>query len=258
MKKASNFENHRACPWWAGTLLLLTVHLHGATPADIAQGKAIYGTQCAPCHGMTGEGGYGAPLNRVKLVHAPDNTALFRTIKFGITGTNMPGFGLLPDAEIEEVAQYVRTLGAIETATVPGDGKRGKLLFESKGGCSACHIIEGKGNGFGPELTDVGVRRSVPYLQTKLNTPGASVTENYWTVEIRKPGGETLRALWVNEDSFSLQVRDQAGQIRSFRKEDLASYQRLDKISLMPSFSQVLTKSEIDDVVSYLALRGAR
>ncbi len=241
-----------------GAFLLLVSSLNAATPNGIAQGKSLYQAQCAPCHGMTGEGGYGPTLNRVRLLHAPDHATLFRVVKGGIPGTNMPGFGLLPDAEIEEVAQYVRTLGTVEKTALPGDARNGELVFESKGGCTGCHIVEGRGNGFGPELTEVGARRNVAYLRTKLLDPGTSIAENYWTVQVVKRNGETLNGLWVNEDSFTLQLRDASGRIHSFRKGDLKESKRLDHTSLMPSYSQTLTKSEIEDVVSYLAERGAQ
>lgn len=225
--------------------------------ADIAQGKLLYQAQCAPCHGMTGEGGYGAPLNRVRLLHAPDNKTMFRVVKGGIAGSNMPGFGLLPDREIEQVVQYVRTLGTVQHTALPGDAKNGKIVFESKGGCTGCHIVDGRGDGFGPELSEVGARRSADYLRAKLVTPGASVSENYWTIRIVTKAGEELRGLWINEDSFTIQMRDLSGRIRSFRKSDLTESNRLENTSLMPSYSKTLSESEIKDVVSYLAERGA-
>src|SRR4029077_14281027 len=50
------------------------------TAEDIEAGARIYRTQCAYCHGPQGEGGRGAVLARPRLMHAPDDTALFNVI----------------------------------------------------------------------------------------------------------------------------------------------------------------------------------
>src|SRR5260370_28034778 len=61
------------------------------TPEDLAAGERIYRIQCAYCHGAHGEGGRGATLARPRLVHAPDDDAMFQAIARGIPDTEMPG-----------------------------------------------------------------------------------------------------------------------------------------------------------------------
>ena len=69
---------------------------------------------------------------------------------------------------------------------------------------------------------------------------------------VTKQGGE-VRGIRVNEDTFSIQVRDQAGKFYSLRKADLELLEKQTGKSLMPSVSARLTPAELTDLVAYLA-----
>ena len=57
----------------------------------------------------------------------------------------------------------------------------------------------------------------------------------------------------VNEDSFSIQIRDNAGRYYSFWKEELAQIDKQRGKSPMPSYKGTLSDDELTDVVAYLA-----
>jgi len=73
------------------------------------------------------------------------------------------------------------------------------------------------------------------------------------TVRLKTRHGREIKELRVNEDSFTIQVRDGAGRFESFEKKDLASVEHLPAESLMPSYKGRLPADEIDDLVAYLA-----
>jgi len=219
---------------------------------DLARGKKLYDGFCSLCHGQTGTGGKGPNLARPILPRAADEEQLVAVIREGIRGTEMPGFWQLTEREAKQLAGYVRSLGRIEPEKLTGDAARGKALYASKG-CAGCHIVQGAGTGLGPELSEIGVRRSAAYLREAIVNPGASVPEGFLMVSVAS-GGRTVRGVRVNEDSFSIQVRDAAGKYHSFRKSD-AKIDRDAKSSLMPAYR--LSPSELEDLVAYLAgLRG--
>src|SRR5262249_47520244 len=114
-------------------------------PDDLALGKKIFNGQCALCHGIEATGGRGPALNLPKLQRATTDDAMFKIIKEGIEGSEMPGAWQLTDREIRLVASYVRSLGRIEPVSLSGNASRGKEIFETKGNCSACHIVFGQG-----------------------------------------------------------------------------------------------------------------
>jgi putative heme-binding domain-containing protein len=174
----------------------------------------------------------------------------------------------LNDRDLVQVAAYVRSLGNVAPEVLPGDAARGRGLFEGKGACTACHIVRGEGSGLGPDLTDVGARRGGAHLRESLLDPGASRPERvvfgkprsfatYLVVEALTQDGREITGQRVNEDSFTIQLREADGTFHSLRKADLASFDKPPDRSPMPTYRDTLTPAEIDDLVAWLAsLRG--
>ncbi len=207
-----------------------------ATPADLENGQQLFMGQCARCHGPKGEGGRGAVLALPKLRHAPDDEALFHVIQEGIKGTEMPAGYAVDTLETWQLAAYVRTLGRVAPETVPGDAKRGEELYRSKGHCSQCHIIGGQGGSLGPELTEIGSRRSAAHLRAAVLNPESTLPEGFLEVRLATKDGRHITGVRLNEDTFSIQVIDLNGGIHSFFKEDLNELRRDTGKSPMPSF----------------------
>src|SRR5204862_4742915 len=137
----------------------------------------IFESQCALCHGQDGKGGRGPSLANPRLKKAPDEDALRVVIKNGIAGTEMPGAWQLHPREVESVAAYVRSLGTVAIEALPGNTDRGAELYRATG-CASCHVVEGQGSGFGPELSEIGARRSAAYLREALVKPAAAAPDN--------------------------------------------------------------------------------
>lgn len=236
-----------------GVVLFLTSIMYGQP--DVAAGRKIYESQCALCHGQNGTGGRGPSLTRPKLSHAPDDESLRRVISNGIP-PEMPGAWQLHDREISNVAAYVRSLGTIAPEPLTGDPMRGEALYRSKG-CAGCHIVRGAGEGYGPELSDIGARRNAAYLRQTLLEPAKSIPEGFLMLEAVTASGQHVRGVRANEDTFSVQIRDAGGRYHSFRKSELKELRKLKGQTPMPSFRDALAGSELEDIVAYLAgLRG--
>jgi len=129
-----------------------------------AQGKAAFGNNCAPCHGVGATGAKGYPnLNDDDWLWGGTVTAIQETIAYGIRSgdakahqSTMPGFGkngILKQGEVVAVANYLRSLSGLPAR--PGvDLAAGKAIFADS--CSSCHGDDAKGNQDlgAPNLTD--------------------------------------------------------------------------------------------------------
>jgi cytochrome c oxidase cbb3-type subunit III len=226
------------------------------TPQDLARAKQLFEAQCSPCHGIQGTGGKGANLARPTLKHAADDTALFSVIQNGIDDTGMPGAWQMTDREIWLVIAHVRSLGRVAVEKLPGDPAKGKALFEAHG-CSGCHMLKGSGGSLGPELDEVGARRSAQRLRQCLLDPGSALPDGFVMVHAVLNDGSTLEGIRVNEDSFTIQLRDLANHFHSLRKQQLRALDYKTNATPMPSFRDKLSPIELDNLVAYLAgLRG--
>lgn len=240
----------------------------GQSAADVEQGRTLFQGMCVTCHGFEGAGGEAPSLNRAKLDRAPDDDALRAVIGIGIPDRGMPRVRRLSDNELGQLVTYVRSLGRTAPARVEGNAQRGKELYQQQG-CASCHIVEGQGGSFGPVLTNIGVLRGLPYLREALVDPASVLPRStlgmliggqaeYLPVRIVTSEGREVRGVRVNEDSFTIQVRDSGNRFHSFRKADVKQLDKLTGQSLMPSVKGRLADSELTDLLAYLSsLRGA-
>jgi len=154
--------------------------------------------------------------------------------------------------EIAGVAAFVRTLANVPPEVLPGDPARGKAIY-ARSGCSACHILAGEGSGYGPELTEVGARRGSLRLRETLQNPAKTIPEDFLLVEAATNSGQTIRGIRINEDSFTIQLKDQQRRIYSFRKSDLRDLKKLRGETPMPAYGATLSTAELDDLINFLA-----
>ena len=246
-------------------LLLLGVTLQGlpgraqentaaktlANKPDVAAGQAIFEGHCSKCHGLDGGGGRGPNLRRPKLVHAADDQALKSIIENGLQ-PEMPDSWYLNKQDIVNVAAFVRSLGNVPQEVLPGDPGRGKAVY-GRSGCTACHILAGEGTGYGPDLTDIGARRGASRLRETLQNPGKTIPEGFLLVEATDAPGKKIRGIRLNEDTFSIQLKDDNGQFHSFRKSELQQLKKLRGETPMPAYESILSPAELDDLVAFLA-----
>jgi cytochrome c1 len=59
----------------------------------------------------------------------------------------------------------------------------------------------------------------------------------------------------VNEDSFTIQLRDYEDRFHSLRKNELKDLKKEFGVSTMPSY-KTLAAAELDDLIAYLASLG--
>lgn len=222
-------------------------------PTD--EGSVLFQSQCGSCHGPLGNGGKGANLAQPQLRRATDDEALQNIIRRGIAGTEMPSSFLTP-SQVSRVAAYVKTLGLVEPEEIPGDARRGAQAYAALD-CRACHAVGGDGGIIGPVLDDIGARRSAAYLREALLTPESSVPSGFLQLRVVTRDGRALTGIRVNEDGFSVQLRDLSGGLHSFWKDELQTLDKQWQRSPMVSYEARLTPAQLDDVVAYLvSLKG--
>jgi putative heme-binding domain-containing protein len=222
-------------------------------PAAIAAGEKAFQARCAFCHGTDAAGtGRGSNLTAGRWAHGGKDAELFKTIREGVTGTQMPPHDL-PENAIWELVSFIRSLGGSGAqAPVPGNPARGEQLFFGKGGCSRCHMIRGRGAPIGPELSAIGAERSAKAIRLSLVEPDREIAEGFAGIELFLRGGERLTGAVRNEDSFSIQVVDLRGRYASLDKTRIVTVKRLER-SLMPaSAAGGLAPDELQDLLAFL------
>ena len=235
----------------------------------VGDGKQLFGALCENCHGVNGTGDEAPALNRPTLTYATDDAALRRIIGDGLPERGMPRVRRMTDDEIAVLATYVRSLGRTPPVKVAGNAEKGRAVYQRLA-CATCHVINGQGGVLGPELTKIGERRAPNFLRQSVLEPGSVLSKGvlgilmngfteYLPVSVIERNGREVRGIRINEDSFTIQMRDADGRFYSFRKLDVERVDKQAGRSLMPSYKDRLNAGDTDDLVAYLySLGGAK
>jgi putative heme-binding domain-containing protein len=133
----------------------------------------------------------------------------------------------------------------------------GKTIFEGKGHCTRCHSVANRGGSLGPDLTEIGLKRTPESLKLSILDPNAEIFREFLTVVITTKDRQRIDGITLNEDDVSIQLRDPEGNPRSFLKSNLQDIHREER-SLMPSYASKLSAAEVEELVRYLrSLKGS-
>ncbi|HEY7789776.1 MAG TPA: c-type cytochrome [Vicinamibacterales bacterium] len=175
-------------------------------------GRTIYHDHCASCHGTSGRGDGPAAaflnphprdfttgnyeIRSTESGSVPTEDDLITSVTHGLPGSSMPAWkGLLTDAQIRAVVDYVKTLSSRFADTQPPVVNIGKAVPTSpesvargaavykKLQCTACHGTDGRGTG--AIARDLKDDTGHPLNSTDLTEP--------WTFE----GGATARDVYL-------------------------------------------------------------
>src|ERR1700757_2729069 len=109
-------------------------------PNEVVDFNALYGQNCAGCHGVDGKGGAAFALANPVFLAIADDTVIRRIASNGVTGTPMPAFaqsagGMLTEKQIDAIVSGIRSWAEPNAvgnqtlppyaAPVPGDPQRG-------------------------------------------------------------------------------------------------------------------------------------
>jgi len=121
--------------------------------AAMKMGVRLFANNCAVCHGADGGGNYGFPnLADKDWLYGGSPEKIHETLLLGRTGTMPPWGALLGEQKVQEVTEYVVSLGGSKHDAALASG--GKTTYQQN--CAACHGADGSGNQIlgAPNLTD--------------------------------------------------------------------------------------------------------
>jgi putative heme-binding domain-containing protein len=226
---------------------LLAQHESGGA---IEEGRTIYGAVCANCHGPDGNLIGGIDFSRGQFRRPYSDQELSQIVRRGIPGTPMPPTEM-PDAQTARVVAYLRSMSTdLRETTAVGDRGRGRAVFEGKGTCQSCHMADGQGGRQGPDLSAIGAIRRAAELERSILDPAAEVLPQNRSFRVVTRDGRTIEGRLLNQDTFTVQVLDGEGQLRSFDKAMLREHGFIE--TTMPSFRGKLDSRELADLVAYL------
>src|SRR5579862_8982849 len=188
---------------------------------DSGAGSKLFAAKCAGCHGADAHGTDRGPKlagsNRLRTRSTPD---IRKTISRGVPTSGMPSFADLPAGDLDALAELVHSMNASAAeGQVSGDAAAGERFFLGQGRCATCHMVRGRGEPVGPDLSNVGARLTVAEIHEALLQPGKHVTEGYELVTLHLHDGGTLRGFLRSRSNFDVHLQDLQGRLHSLSND---------------------------------------
>ena len=218
---------------------------------DPGEGMALFRSNCAFCHGLTGQGGRGPALVGRQFLHGSTAADLRAVIRGGVPGSNMPAYDSMDKDELDHLVAFLLQMSGsgARGAPVAGNREHGRQVYD-RTGCAGCHRIGERGSIYGPDLSRIGAGRSSEYIRESLLNPSADIPSEYEGVTVVARDGRRITGVRVNEDTFSVQLRDPAQNFRMFQKDAVGEVIS-EKRSLMPAYTS-LPAADLTDLLAYL------
>jgi cytochrome c oxidase cbb3-type subunit 3 len=240
-------------------------------PADVvARGRALYGINCAFCHGSDARGGEGGPnLVRSQLVLNDQNGELIaQVVQNGRPDKGMPKFDL-STAQISDIAAFIHDFPVSGTARglglapkplniLVGDPKAGEAYFNKT--CASCHSVTGDLAGIGSRAPDARSLQQfwlMPVVGSGRAGQGAQAMAHKVppvTATVTLPSGEKIEGELARIDDFFVSLALPDGSRRSFRRNgEVPQVQVQDPLKPHRELIPRYTDEDIHDLTSYLA-----
>ena len=233
-----------------------------ADDATIARGQAIYGQDCATCHGMDARGGNGGTnLVHSQLVMDDEKGELIApVVQNGRPDLGMPKFDLTTD-QITDIAGYLHRVGAnyrtiidFPTNIVVGDASAGQAFFSGDGKCGTCHSVTG-------DLAGIGAKMDPKSLQNALVSGGggrgrgpAGIAVPATTATVTLIGGKTVEGKLDHLDDFVVTLTDANDNHLTYdREKSVAKVEVHNPLQAHIDMLPKLTDDEIHNLTAYLA-----
>ncbi len=133
-----------------------------------------------------------------------------------------------------------------------GDPRRGEQVFEAVG-CRECHVIDGAGTSFGPDLSRIGDKLSKVGLYESILDPSGGISPSYALYDLTLRDGREVSGFIVSETADAVTLHMQAGVVSDFARSEVLA-RRASPLSAMPSdLQRQMTVDDLVDLVEYMA-----
>ncbi len=144
-------------------------------------------------------------------------------------------------------------LDELEPLTTGGSLEQGRdIFFGNKASCSACHAINNKGGGVGPDLGKIGLIRSGRDLLESIVFPSASFARGFEPYVVETKAGKTHSGILARESTDAIYLLTTERLEIRVGREEIESFVP-GRVSIMPQgLETTLTRGELRDLLAYL------
>ncbi len=243
-----------------------------ASPEVIARGKAVYGVNCAACHGADLRGGdQGGPslLRSLAALSDMHGEVIGPIVHGARQDKGMPGFNF-GESDTTAVAEYIHSVlaqvgsqarppGAVDPSTLNvlvGNASEGESYFKAK--CSACHSLSGDLKGIASKYSDPRMLQNTWVGGGggggRGGRFGGGESMKPTTVTVTLSSGQKLEGVLVRKDDFDVTLTMADGTRQTVARDgDTPRVEVHDPYEAHKKLVPTLSDKDMHDVTAFLA-----
>ena len=224
----------------------------GRDAQAIRAGDELFHQRCAVCHGQRARGAMAANLVDTRRAQRRSEAALFRTIRDGIPGTDMPPHQDLADERVWQIVAYLRAQALPgQQPPLEGDTVAGRRVFV-EAGCIDCHVADGSGGFLGPALDSISRRKTSAEIRADVLEPNSKLAEGFKTVIAETSEGLRIEGLLKNENPATVLILTADGRVRSLPRDRLRSLAKPGRSRMPGDYGARLSPAQLANLLAYL------
>jgi putative membrane-bound dehydrogenase-like protein len=159
---------------------------------------------------------------------------------------------LIDRLNVDAIKQKAR-LDELQPLTVGGSLEQGRdIFFGNKALCSACHAINNKGGGVGPDLGKIGAIRSGRDLLESIVFPSASFARGFEPYVVETKAGKTHTGILARESTDAIYLLTTERVEIRINRDEIETFAP-GRVSIMPQgLDAQLSRRELQDLLAYL------
>lgn len=225
-------------------------------PDSAGRGSKIYAADCAHCHGEDARGTAAAPdlLRSLAVLH--DRRQMLYGKELGPLLASGPNHNFkFDEKQLADLSQFLTAsingilrsgYNAQPTNLLNGDAQAGEAYFNGAGGCTHCHSTTG-------DLAHVGKKYTPAALQQKFLFPNFGLfIKHKVQVTVKLPSGKIYKGDLVRMDDFTVALREESGQYRSFNRIPGTTVTTTDPFAVHSELLDHYTDNDIHNLTTYL------
>ena len=170
-----------------------------------------------------------------------------RLLKYSDTTIQETAKKLFKDTGGENREQVILAYNVSTTRN--GDPAKGKAVFKTV--CSVCHLLDGVGVNFGPDLHSISHQTKINLLTMILN-PNHDIAAGYEGYTIETTDGRAFAGIIENESDNNIILKSPGGVVQTILKSNVRSMAPM-PVSLMPEGLETsVNKDDMADLIEYI------
>jgi len=138
-----------------------------------------------------------------------------------------------------------------ELAKLTGDAAKGQASFTPL--CGICHQVNGVGIDFGPNLSEVGSRKTKELIAESILDPSKVIEPGFEAVMIKLESDEVAMGMVAGETDTEVTIKAMGGAKTTYKKADIVSRTK-QPMSMMPvGLYRALTTEDLVNIIEFLS-----